>query len=416
MVEHTSINPNKAAHIGHVRNAVLGDTFVRILKAAGDRVEVQNYIDNTGVQVADVVVGFLHLEKMDLDADQSARRVTHERLSVRLLLLGSLHASRSLLSRRQRRRRDESRQRSNCATKCCTRSKKAHNPIAELADYVATRNVECIIDTMERLGIRYDLLARESDILHLHFWERAFELMKNAGVIRYETEGRHAGCWVMPFESHTGTDEHESDKIIVRSNGTVTYTGKDIAYQLWKLGKLGLDFHYHVFRNYDDGHVLWVTQTEPEASGTDRPHFGGGVTVYNVIDSRQSYPQEIVARGVAAVVPEIGEDASVHFSYEMVALSPAACEELGIELSEEDRARPYIEMSGRKGLGVKADDLINQLEAGALVEVEKRNPELSDSGKEGDGARSRSRGVALFPAQIYAQHRDRFRFQRGALV
>jgi arginyl-tRNA synthetase len=185
----------------------------------------------------------------------------------------------------------------------------------------------------------------------------------------------------MPFESHTGTDEHESDKIIVRSNGTVTYTGKDIAYQLWKLGKLGLDFNYRVFRNYEDGHGLWVTQTEPGESGTERPHFGGGVTVYNVIDSRQSYPQEIVARGVASVVPEIGEDASVHFSYEMVALSPAACDELGIELSDEDRARPYIEMSGRKGLGVKADDLISQLEAGAFTEVEKRNPELSTEEK-----------------------------------
>src|SRR6185436_4954320 len=209
------------------------------------------------------------------------------------------------------------------------------------------------------------------------FWERAFELMKAKGVIRKETEGKHAGCWVMPFESHTGTDEHESDKIIVRSNGTVTYTGKDIAYQLWKLGKLGLDFHYRVVRNYEDGHVLWGTQTEPEASGTERPQFGGGVTVYNVIDSRQSYPQEIVARGVAALVPEIGVDASVHFGYEMVALSPAACGELGIELSDEDRTRPYIEMSGRKGLGVKADDLIDRLEKDALKEVESRHAELS---------------------------------------
>jgi arginyl-tRNA synthetase len=128
--------------------------------------------------------------------------------------------------------------------------------------------------------------------------------------------------------------------------------------------------------------VLWVTTSDPNAdTKVDRPHFGGGITVYNVIDSRQSYPQEIVARGVAAIVPEVGADASVHFSYEMVALSPAACEELGITLSEEDRAKPYIEMSGRKGLGVKADDLINQLEAGALVEVEKRNPELSEDDK-----------------------------------
>ncbi|HEU4930983.1 MAG TPA: arginine--tRNA ligase [Pyrinomonadaceae bacterium] len=379
MVEHTSINPNKAAHIGHVRNAVLGDTFVRILKAAGDRIEVQNYIDNTGVQVADVVVGFLHLEKMDLDQIKALDASLAYPFDY---YCWDLYTKVGLFYR------DGTAGGEMNPEKVKLRNEVLHaleeggsNPIAQLADYVATRNVECILDTMERLGIRYDLLARESDILHLHFWERAFKLMQDAGVIRKETEGRHAGCWVMPFESHTGTDEHESDKIIVRSNGTVTYTGKDIAYQLWKLGKLGLDFHYRVFRNYRDGHTLWATQTEPVASRTERPHFGGGVTVYNVIDSRQSYPQEIVARGVAAVVPEIGEDASVHFSYEMVALSPAACEELGIELSEEDRARPYIEMSGRKGLGVKADDLINQLEAGALTEVEKRNPDLSDNDK-----------------------------------
>jgi arginyl-tRNA synthetase len=376
MVEHTSINPNKAAHIGHVRNAALGDTFVRILQAAGDRVEVQNYIDNTGVQVADVVVGFLHLRQMDLEQIKAldaslTREYPFDYYCWDLYTeVGVFYRDPEKLKLR---------------TEVLHAIEEGNNRIAELADYVATRNVECILDTMERLGIRYDLLARESEILHLHFWERAFELMKSKGVIRLETEGRHAGCWVMPFESHTGTDEHESDKIIVRSNGTVTYTGKDIAYQLWKLGKLGLDFHYRDFRHYDDGHTLWITTTDPKAEekvGLERPHFGGGSKVYNVIDSRQSYPQEIVARGVAAVVPEVGEDASVHFSYEMVALSPAACEELGIELSEEDRARPYIEMSGRKGLGVKADDLLDQLEAGALVEVEKRNSELSLADKQ----------------------------------
>jgi len=377
MVEHTSINPNKAAHIGHVRNAVLGDTFVLILKAAGDRIEVQNYIDNTGVQVADVVVGFLHLEKMDL-AQIKALDASLTKDYTFDYYCWDLYTKVGLFYRDGNPAGDMNPEKVKLRNEVLHALEEGNNTIAELADYVATRNVECILDTMERLGIRYDLLARESDILHLHFWERAFELMKNAGVIRYETEGRHAGCWVMPFESHTGTDEHESDKIIVRSNGTVTYTGKDIAYQLWKLGKLGLDFNYHVFRNYSDGHVLWVTQTE---AGLERPQFGGGVTVYNVIDSRQSYPQEIVARGVAAVVPEIGADASVHFSYEMVALSPAACDELGIQLTDEDRTRPYIEMSGRKGLGVKADDLINQLETGALAEVEKRNPDLPESEK-----------------------------------
>src|SRR5215212_6098874 len=300
MVEHTSINPNKAAHIGHVRNAVLGDTFQRILKAAGDRVEVQNYIDNTGVQVADVVVGFLHLQKMDLEQIKALDASLNQ--SYRFdYYCWDLYTRVGLFYRNDNAAGEINPDKVKLRNEVLHALEEGGNQIAGLADYVATRNVECIIDTMERLGIRYDLLARESDILHLHFWERAFELMKTAGVIRYETEGRHAGCWLMTFESPTGTDEHESDKIIVRSNGTVTYTGKDIAYQLWKLGKLGLDFHYKVFRKYSDSHVLWVTKTEP---GTERPEFGGGITVYNVIDSRQSYPQEIVARGVAAVVPE----------------------------------------------------------------------------------------------------------------
>ena len=384
MVEHTSINPNKAAHIGHVRNAVLGDTFVRILKAAGDPVEVQNYIDNTGVQVADVVVGFMQIENKnleqikELDASLSGNYTFD-------YYCWDLYTKVGLFYRNDNPSGEMDPERTRVRTEVLHALEEGNNEIAELADYVATRNVECIIDTMERLGIRYDLLARESDILHLHFWDRAFELMKTAGVLRLETEGKHAGCWVMPFESHTGTDEHESDKIIVRSNGTVTYTGKDIAYQLWKLGKLGLDFHYNIFRQYPGQHPLWVTTTDDSAEAKTqvaRPHFGGGDTVYNVIDSRQSYPQEIVAQGVAAVVPEVGREASVHFSYEMVALSPAACDELGIELTAEDRARPYIEMSGRKGLGVKADDLINQLEAGALKEVEKRNTELPQEQKQ----------------------------------
>ena len=379
MVEHTSINPNKAAHIGHVRNAVLGDTFVRILLAAGERVEIQNYIDNTGVQVADVVVGFMHIEKLGLDEIKTLDQSLPEERPFDYYCW-DLYTQVGLFYRDGDPQAQLNPEKLKLRTEVLHALEEGSGPIAELADYVATRNVECILDTMERLGIRYDLLARESDILHLHFWNRAFELMKQKGVIRFESEGKHAGCWVMPFESHTGTDEHESDKIIVRSNGTVTYTGKDIAYQLWKLGQLGLDFNYQPFRPYPDGHVAWVTTTEPNAETlpeVPRPNFGGGARVYNVIDSRQSYPQEIVARGVAALVPEIGADASVHLSYEMVALSPAACGELGIELSDEDRARPFVEMSGRKGLGVKADDLIDRLETDALREVESRHPDLS---------------------------------------
>lgn len=383
MVEHTSINPNKAAHIGHVRNAVLGDTFVRILKTAGNAVEVQNYIDNTGVQVADVVVGFIQIEKMTLNEIKDLDRSLPKDRPFDYYCW-DLYTQVGLYYRDDDPNGQPNPEKLKLRTDILHALEEGNNPTAQLADYVATRNVECILDTMERLGIRYDLLARESEILHLHFWDRAFQLMQNAGVIRLETEGKNKGCWVMPFESHTGTDEHEADKIIVRSNGTVTYTGKDIAYQLWKLGHLGLDFNYKPFRKYADGHVAWVTTTEPNSEilpEVPRPNFGGGVTVYNVIDSRQSYPQEIVARGVAALVPELGLNASVHLAYEMVALSPGACAELGIELSDEDRAKPYIEMSGRKGLGVKADDLIDRLEADALREVDSRHPELTDEEK-----------------------------------
>lgn len=378
MVEHTSINPNKAAHIGHVRNAVLGDTFVRILKASGYPVEVQNYIDNTGVQVADVVVGFVHSEQMTLD-DIKALDLSLPSDRSFDYYCWDLYTKVGMFYRGFDPNADPKPERLNLRQEILHALEEGNNPTAELADYVATRNVECILDTMERLGIRYDLLARESEILHLHFWDRAFELMKSNGVIRLETDGRNRGCWVMPFESHTGTEEHEADKIIVRSDGTVTYTGKDIAYQLWKLGHLGLDFHYQRFRTYSDGYITWMTTTNTSpASSVNAEHaqFGGGLTVYNVIDSRQSYPQEIVARGVCALVPELGERASVHLAYEMVALSPAACEEMGMKLSDEDLAKPFIEMSGRKGLGVKADDLINRLEADALQEVESRHPEL----------------------------------------
>ena len=363
-VEHTSVNPNKSAHIGHVRNSVLGDTFVRILKASGKRVEVQNYIDNTGVQVADVVVGFLYVENktlediVNLDAELTAAGKTFD-----------YYCWDSYAKIGQEYQKDE-------ALKL-RRAEVLHlieagdNPTAELADYVATRNVECILATMERLGIRYDLLPRESEILHLHFWKKAFETMQERGVIKYETTGKSAGCWVMPTDSHSGNDEHEADKILVRSNGTVTYTGKDIAYQMWKLGLLGLDFYYDLFHEYADGKQVWITTAE-DKKRENIPDFGNSETVYNVIDSRQSYPQEVVKKGVATIFPEKGEAASVHLAYEMVALSPGAAQELGFEISDEDRQKSFIEMSGRKGLGVKADDLIDRLEANALAEVNSR--------------------------------------------
>ncbi|MEJ7617304.1 MAG: arginine--tRNA ligase [Pyrinomonadaceae bacterium] len=375
IVEHTNINPNKAAHIGHLRNAVLGDTFVRILRAGGEHVEVQNYIDNTGVQVADVLVGFKHIERMTLaDIKRVDAALPPERKFD--YYCWDLYARVGLFYRHNDPEAKEDPQRLLLRTRILHDIEAGDNATAELAEYVATRIVNCHLDTMERLDIRYDLLPRESEILHLRFWDHAFARLKETGAIRYETEGRNSGCWVMPTDSQASTEEHEADKVIVRSNNTVTYAGKDIAYQLWKLGRLGLDFFYQPFRTDSAKHTVWITSGAEADFGSEHPRFGSGQIVYNVIDSRQSYTQDVVRRGVAAIAPEVGEEASVHLSYEMVALSPAACLDLGIELSADDRQRPYIEMSGRKGLGVKADDLITRLIAEALKEVQVRHPDL----------------------------------------
>ena len=339
------------------------------MKANGNRVEVQNYIDNTGVQVADVVVGFIYLKNKsledikNLDADLKAENKTFDYYCWDLYAkVGQEYAANEELKSKR--------------AEILHLIEEGNNETAKLADYVATRNVECILNTMERFGIRYDLLPRESEILHLQFWAKAFELMKQLGVIHFETTGKNANCWVMPFDEHSGNDEHESNKILVRSNSTVTYTGKDIAYQLWKLGLLGMDFNYKLFSTYFDGKEVW-TSTVEETDHAGVPQFGNGEMVYNVIDTRQSYPQEVVKKGVSLISPEKGERASIHLSYEMVALSPAAAEELGFKISDEDKQKSFIEMSGRKGLGVKADDLLNRLEENALAEVTKRNEELS---------------------------------------
>ena len=380
IVEHTAINPNKAAHIGHVRNSALGDTLVRVLRFRGTPVEVQNYIDDTGVQVADVVVGFRELEHRDLAGvqavAQSSRfdyycwdlyaRVTEwygedkERLAIRAAALHDIEHNAS--------------------------------PTADIAQFVAERIVRCHLRTMGRLNIDYNLLTWEGDILRLHFWARAFEVLKQTGAVYLQTEGRLAGCWVMKIEepatadgedSSTDADEEseEREKVIVRSNGTVTYVGKDMAYQFWKSGLLGRDFSYRPFANRLDGETLWATTSRPELAVSSHPAFGAAQATYNVIDVRQSYLQRLLKQALVAVGHPSEADRLTHFSYEMVALSHATAAELGFappEGSEEAR-RPFVEVSGRKGLGVKADDLIDRLFDKALVEVERRNPDLPES-------------------------------------
>ncbi len=375
IVEHTSINPNKAAHIGHVRNAVLGDTTARILRATGENVEVHNYIDNTGVQVADVVVGFLYLENRSLDEIKAlAERPVTKREESFDYYCWDLYSRVGAWY-------EEDKSRLEIRARTLHEIEEGHNPTAEVAEYVSSKIVDLHLDTMARLDISYDLLAREKEILNLHFWAHAFEKLKASGAIVFETEGRSKGCWVMKAEERQGDKEAESeydpDKIIVRSNGTVTYTGKDIAYHLWKLGKLGLDFHYKPLRRDHRGRQIWITTSDEGEAVADHPPFGNGTAFLNVIDVGQSYPQANVKKGVMMIDHDERVARSAHLAYEKVTLTPAAAKELGVELSEADAQRQQIGMSGRKGLGVKADDLIDRLEADALKEVQSRHADLS---------------------------------------
>jgi arginyl-tRNA synthetase len=364
IVEHTNINPNKAAHIGHLRNAILGDTFVRMLRARGERVEVQNYIDNTGVQVADVVVGFHFLEKKTPAEVAELIRGEDERFDY---LCWDLYARTSQYYK-------DNPESLEWRASTLHAIEANEGALAELAHLVADAIVNAHLATMLRLNVQYDVLPRESEILHLKFWASAFELLKARNAIYFENEGKNAGCWVMPSSAFRGEgDANEDSKVIVRSNGTVTYVGKDIAYQLWKFGLLGKDFYYRPLTRYTDGKEVWVSTDQPQPRRA--PGFGHAATVYNVIDTRQSYLQDVVVAGLRALGFEDQAERSVHFSYEMVALSPRCCADLGIELSEEDARRPYIEVSGRKGLGVKADDLMNKLIESALSEVSSRHPE-----------------------------------------
>ncbi len=364
IVEHTNINPNKAAHIGHLRNAVLGDTFVRMLRAAGHTVEVQNYIDNTGVQVADVVVGFHWLEKKT--EEEVAALAAGDRFDY---YCWDLYARVSAYY-------DEHPEAKAWRAETLHAVEAGEGELARIGHLVADATMKAHLRTMARIGVGYDVLPRESEILHLKFWAAAFELLKQRQGIHFETEGKNKGCWVMPSSAFSDSAAEEDSKVIVRSNGTVTYVGKDIAYQLWKFGLLGRDFHYRPLMERD-GRTVWVSTATP--AGATAPGFGRGWKVYNVIDSRQSYLQDVVAAGLRALSFHEQAERSIHFSYEMVALSPRTCVELGIELSEEDRQRPYVEVSGRKGLGVKADDLLDKTIEKALDEVDSRHPEAPEA-------------------------------------
>ena len=385
IVEHTNINPNKAAHIGHLRNAVLGDVLARALRGLGHTTEVQNYIDDTGVQVADVVVGFLDLRDCSV-ADIEALPEPFDYICWDLysevgrwyegdpkrleLRRRTLHALESGEGRR-----------------------------AEAGRLIARRIVARHLATMARIGVDYDLLTHESEILRLDFFVAAFEQLKKTGAVRFEESGKNAGCWVMPLaDSEEFQGLEDPDKVIVRSDGTVTYVGKDIAYQLWKFGLLGRDFEYAPFRGGPSrGGPLWETgPAEPEAGGGGEPgpDFGRGARVINVIDARQAYLQRIVRAGLEALGHEGEARDSIHFAYEMVSLSAKTAERLGFSGDSQ------LEMSGRKGIGVKADDLLDQLEAKSRDEIQERRADDGD-GEAGEEVDLLARQIAVAALRFF---------------
>jgi arginyl-tRNA synthetase len=390
VVEHTNINPNKAAHIGHLRNAVLGDVYVRALRYLGGEVEVQNYLDDTGVQVADVVAALLHLGRVRTEADARATIAESRLPDGRSNPKGFAYLCWDLYAEIGRTYESQPETKAWRA-EVLHAIEEGDNEVSRIAAAVAEAVSSAHLATMGRIGIAYDLLPRESDILKKNFWGRAFEKLKGSGSLFLETEGKHAGCWVLRLSETEGfAGLEEPDKILVRSNGTVTYTAKDIAYQLWKFGVLGIDFDYLPFRpTWTSGtvteaevpeevrsHSLW--RTAAAGGARDAPRFGRASRVVNVIDVRQSYPQKVVKEGLRVLGFQREADQSEHFSYEIVALSPRAAKELAerfgeeYRLSAEDEQKPYVEMSGRKGLGVKADDLVELLLERSRAEVGKR--------------------------------------------
>ena len=412
IVEHTAINPNKAAHIGHLRNAALGDTLVRVLRLLGVPVEVQNYIDDTGVQVADVVVGFQRLERMSRDA--VAARAGQPRFD---------HYCWNLYARVTA-WYEEDPERLDHRTRALHDLEAGSEPTAGIGGLVADRIVRCHLATLDRMNVEYDLLTWEGDILRLHFWSRAFDVLKEAGAVYLESTGPQAGCWVMPLdpagagERDPGDREEEASrgpksrtKVIVRSDGTVTYVGKDIAYQFWKFGVLDRDFHYRARGPQRSGRVLWSTSSTPGGSGGGDSEpaapFGRAAAVYNVIDTRQSYLQQLLKQALTAVGRAPEADRSVHMSYEMVALSRATASALGHH-SDPDDGRPFVEVSGRKGLGVKADDLLDRLAAAARREVVLRHADLT-----ADAAETNAIATAIATAAI---RYFMVKYSRGKLI
>jgi arginyl-tRNA synthetase len=344
VVEHTSVNPNKALHVGHVRNIIIGDTISRILQKACYDVSVLNYVDDSGLQVADIIVGFKYGGYSD-KAPEGQKFDHYCGDIVYVNITERYETDKHLVELR---------------SDVLQELEKGTSEIAKFGDEITRRVLDEQLKTCWRLGVTYDCLNFESQIVHSNLWGMVFEKMKSLGIATLENEGKNAGCWVIKAES-------EEDKVLVRSNGTATYVAKDIPYAAWKLGILDDPFYYMHYAVQKTGRVLWQTSLDDKET---KLNFRGD-KVITVIDSRQSRLQKIITKIMSDFKSK--PDSYIHLGYESVTLSPDTAKSLDL-----DTGGKSVQMSGRKGIYVSADYVLDVLSSRTFEETKKRNPELDE--------------------------------------
>ena len=348
VVEHTSVNPNKALHVGHIRNVILGDIVSKILRKGNFDVKVLNYVDDSGLQVADIIVGFTELgfsqeppgnEKFDHYCGDTVYVKTTEKYETDKKLEEKRH-------------------------EILKQIEDSSSDISKMAQTITRKVLNEQLKTVWNLGVFYDCLNFESQIIHSKLWEKIFEKLKSENQIKYEEAGDNAGCWVIPAEG-------EDDKILVRSNGVATYIAKDIPYAAWKLGLVEDPFSYKIHSTQKNDQTLYETTLDEIPDHDDNKLNLSGNKVITVIDNRQIRLQKIVS-GLMAKFKE--EGAYTHLGYESVTLSADTVKSLGLSVDGES-----AQMSGRKGLYVNADTVLETLTKRVYDESKSRNENLSES-------------------------------------
>jgi arginyl-tRNA synthetase len=366
LIEHTSVNPNKALHIGHVRNMVIGDTLYRIMKATNHNTSVLNYIDDSGLQVADIIVGFkfagFPLPQPAISGASSSSGITtnnnnskfakfdHYCDEVYVKVNELYQTDKSLEEKRQL---------------VLSEIEKGTSEIAKFSSEITMRVLLDQLKTSWRMKARYDLLNFESHIIHSKLWIRSFELLKERGICQLETSGKNNGCWVLKMEG-------EDDKVITRSNGTTTYIAKDIPYAAWKLGIVADPFYYYKFADQWDISSLWATTLDVERATNNHPQFSPADIAITITDVRQDRLQRLISKVLSQLYNTNAKEYH-HLGYESVSLSSDTAKMLGLDLGD----KKFVHMSGRKGINIDADYVLERLHDKAYQEVKKRNPNLS---------------------------------------